>query len=85
MVAVLRPHVCIFVARSTSAVWRTMQRGMGAQMSQDTSPLHPACGSGASCSQSLAAASHGWSEPAPQIMVGRGRVCGPEPSSVMAA
>ena len=77
MVAVSRPHVCIFVGRSTSAVWRTMRGGMGAQMSED--PLAPACGSGASCSNSLAAASHGWSEPAPQIMVGRGRLCGHTP------
>ena len=80
-----RAHVCISVARSTLAVWRTMGGGMGARMSEDTSPFHPACGSGAACSHSFAAASHGWSGPAPRIMVGHGRVCGPHPSSGMAA
>ena len=54
-------------------------------MSQDTSPLHPTCASGAACSHPSAAASHGWSGPAPRIMVGLGRVCGPHPSSGMAA
>ena len=85
MVAASRPHVSISVARSTLAVWRTMRGGMGARMSEDTSPLHPACGSGAACSHSSAAASHGWSGPAPRIIVGRGRVFGPHPSSGMAA
>ena len=85
MVAASRPHVCISVARSTLAVWRTMRGGMGARMSEDTSPFHPACGSGAACSHSFAAASHGWSGPAPRITSGCGRVCGPHPSSGMAA
>ena len=58
---------------------------MGARMSEDTSPLHTACVPGAAHSHSFAAASHGWSRPAPRIMVGRGRVCGPDPSSGMAA
>ena len=62
-----------------------MRGGMGARMSADTSPFHPACGSGAACSHSFAAASHGWSGPAPRIMVGCGRACGPHPSSGMAA
>ena len=85
MVAALRPHVCISVARSTLAVCRTMRGGMGARMSEDRSPIHPACGSGAACSHSFAAASHGWLEPAPQIMVGSSWVCRPHPSSGMAA
>ena len=50
-------------------------------MSEDTSPLHPTCGSGAACSHFPAAACHGWSGPAPRIMVGRGRLCGPHPWS----
>ena len=41
MVAASRPHVCISVARSTLEVWRTMWRGMGARMSEETSPIHP--------------------------------------------
>ena len=80
MVAASRPHACISVARSTLAAWSTRRGGRGARMSNDLSPLHPTCGSGAACSQPLAAASHGWSGPAPRIMVGRGRVCGPQPS-----
>ena len=55
MVAASRPQVCISVARSTLAVWRTMRGGMGARMSEDTSPLDHVCGSGAACSHSLAA------------------------------
>ena len=51
MAAASRPHVCISVAQSTLAVWRTMWGGMGARMSGETSPLHPACGFGAACSQ----------------------------------
>ena len=54
-------------------------------MSKDTSPLHPACGSRAACSHSFAPASHRWSGPAPRIMVGRSWVCGPHPSSGVAA
>ena len=54
-------------------------------MSKDTSPLHPTCGSWAACSHFFAAASHGRSGPTPRIMVGRGRVCNPHPSSGMAA
>ena len=84
MTAALRPHVCISVAWSTLAVWRTMRGGMGARMNEDTSPLHPACGSGAACSHSFAVASQGWLGRAPRIMVGRGRVCGAHPSSGMA-
>ena len=83
--AASRPHACTFVARSMLAVWRTRRRGRGAGMSEDTSPLHPTRGSGAACSHPSAAAFHGWSGPALQIMVGRGRVCGPHPSSGMAA
>ena len=85
MVAVLRPHACISVAGSTLAAWSTRRGGWGALMSEDTSPLQPTCGSGAACSQPSAAASHRWSGPAPRIMVGRGRVCGPHPSSGTAA
>ena len=85
MVATSRHHGCIPVARSTLAVWRTMRGGTGARMSEDTSPFHPVCGSGAACSHSFAAASDGWSGPAPRTMVGLGRVCGPHPSSGMAA
>ena len=85
MVAASRPHVCISVARRTLAVWRTIRGGMGARMSENTSPHHPACGSGAACSHSLAAASDGWSGPARQIMVGGRWVCGPHLSSGMAA
>ena len=84
MVATLRLHVCISVARRLMAVWRTMRGGMGTQMTADTSPFHPACGPGAACSHSFAAASHGWSGPSPRIMAGRARVCGPQPSSGMA-
>ena len=47
--------------------------------------IPPVCGPGAACSHSFIAASHGWSGPAPRIMVGLGRVCGPDPSSRMAA
>ena len=54
-------------------------------MSEDASPLEPTCGLGAACSHPSAAASHGWSGPAPQIMVSRGRVWGPHPSSGTAA
>ena len=54
-------------------------------MSEDTSPPHPTCCFGAACRHSSAAASHGWSGPAPRIMVGRGRLCGPHPSCGMAA
>ena len=54
-------------------------------MSEDTSPCHPTCGSGAACSHPSYAASHGWSGPAPRIMVGRGRVCGLHPSGGTAA
>ena len=54
-------------------------------MSEDTSPLHPACGSWAECSHSFAAVSHGWPGPAPRIMVRRGWVWAPHPSSGMAA
>ena len=84
MLAASRPHVCISVAPSTLAVWRTLRGGMGARMSEDKSPLNPACGSGAACSHSLAAASRGWPGPAPRIMVGHGRLCGAHPSSRMA-
>ena len=49
------------------------------------SPVHPVCGPGAACSHSFVAASQGWSGPAPRINVGLGRVCGPHPSSGMAA
>ena len=62
-----------------------MRGGTGARMSEDTSPFHPVCGSGAACSHSFAAASYGWLEPAPRTMVGLGRVCGPHPWSRMAA
>ena len=48
-------------------------------MSENMSPLRPSRGSGAACSHSSAATSHGWSGPAPRIMVGRGRVCFPPP------
>ena len=85
MVAASRPHVSISVAQSTLAVWRTMRGGRGAQMSKDTSPSHPFCGSGAACSHSFAAVPHGWWGAAPGIMVGRGWVCGLHPSSGMAA
>ena len=44
-----------------------------------------ACGFGAAGSHFSAAASHGWSGPAPRIMDGRGRVCCPHPSSWMSA
>ena len=54
-------------------------------MSEDTSPAHPTCGFWAACSHSSAAAFQGWSGPAPRITMGRGRVCGPHPSSGMAA
>ena len=84
-VAASRPHACISIARSTLAAWRMRRGGRGAQMSEDTSPLHPTCGSGAVCSHRSAAASHGWSGTAPRIMVGRCRGCGPQPSSRMAA
>ena len=58
----------------------------GAQRSEDTSPPHPVWGPWAACSHSvMAAASHGRSGPVPQITVGRGRVCGPHPSSGRAA
>ena len=53
-------------------------------MSEDTSPFHSMCGSGAACSHPPAAASHGWSEPARQIIVGGGPLCGPHPSRGMA-
>ena len=59
--------------------------GMGAWKSEDTSPLHPVWASGATCSHSVAATSHGRSGPAPRITVGRGWVCGPRPSNGMAA
>ena len=77
MVAASRFHLCISVARSTLAVWRTMRGAMGAWMSEETSLLHPACGSGGPCSYSFAAMSHGRSGPAPRIMVGCGQVRGP--------
>ena len=54
-------------------------------MSEDTSPIHPTCGSGSACNYSSASASNGWSVPAPRIMVRRGRVCGPHLSSGTAA
>ena len=54
-------------------------------MRGDTSLPHATCGSGAACSHSSAAASHGWLGPAPRIMVGRRRVCGSHPSSGIAA
>ena len=47
-------------------------------MSEDTSPAHPAWGSRAACSHSVAAVSEGRSGPAAQIIVGRGRVCSPQ-------
>ena len=53
-------------------------------MSEDTSPFHPVCGPGAACSNSFVPASHGWSGPAPSIMVGLGLGCGPHPSSGIA-
>ena len=51
-----------------------MRGGTGVLTSEDTSPVHPVCGPGAACSHSPVAASHGWSGPAPRIMVGLGRV-----------
>ena len=58
MVAASRPYVCISVAPSTLAAWSTRRGGRGARMSEDTSPLDPTCGSRATCSHPLAAASH---------------------------
>ena len=62
-----------------------MRGGTGVLTSEDTSPVHPVCGPGAACSHSPVAASHGWSGPAPRIMVGLGRVSGPHHRSGMAA
>ena len=62
-----------------------MRGGTGALMSEDTSPAHPFCGPGAACSHSFVAASQEWSAPAPRVMDGLGRVCGPHPLSGMAA
>ena len=85
MVAASHFHACISVARSTLAAWSTRWGGGGARMSEHKYPLHPTCGSGAACSHPSVAESQGWSGPAPQIMVGRGRVFGPDHSSGMAA
>ena len=84
-VAASHPHVCICVARSMLGAWSTRRGGRGALRSEDTSLLHPVRGSGAACSHSVAAVSHGRSGTAPQISVVRGRVCSPHPSSRMAA
>ena len=81
MVAVSHPHIIISAIRSMLAVWSTRRGGRGAWRSENTSHLHPLWGSGAARNHPLVAVSHGRSGPGPRITVGRGRVCGPYPSS----
>ena len=80
-VAALHPHVCFSVALSMLAAWSTRWVGSCSCRSEDPSSPPTVWGFGAARSLSVAAASHGRSGPAPRIIVGRGRVCGPHPSN----
>ena len=59
MVAASHPHVYLSVAWSTLAAWSTRRGGRSARMSEDTSLLNPAWGTGATRSHSAPACPKG--------------------------
>ena len=86
MVAASLSHPRISVACSMLAACSTSRGGGGGfRKSKDRSPRHPVREFGAVRSQAAALALHGRSEPAPLIVLCRGRVCGAHPFSGMAA